>query len=100
MSDQLKFPPPLPGEYHEYYESYIARVNPETLEQDFASQPDQFNELLADLPEGEDSKLHEPYTWTLKQLMGHMIDCERIFSTRMLRIASGDTMPMPGMDQN
>ena len=57
-------------------------------------------ELLGDLPEGEDAKLHEPYTWTLKQVMGHLVDTERIFSTRLLRIAANDPTPNPGFDQD
>ena len=66
----------------------------------FESQDSELQDLLGDLEPGEDSRLHEPYTWTLKQVVGHLIDCERIFSMRMLRIAVGDETPIPGIDQN
>jgi len=41
-----------------------------------------------------------PDKWTVKEVFGHMIDTEWIFSYRMLRIARGDTTELPGMDQN
>lgn len=95
-----KFAPPAPSEYAEYYETYISRFQPDDFLAAFENQVQQLRDLFSDLPAGEDSKRHEPYTWTLKQLMGHLIDCERIFSTRLLRIAVGDTTPIPGIDQN
>ena len=95
-----KFSPPRPGEYHEYYAGYISRVDPTSFFKDFKSQPRQLQQLLGKISNAEAEKLHEPYTWTLKQVMGHIIDCERIFSTRLLRIAIGDEAPIPGIDQN
>ena len=95
-----KFAPPTANEYANYYQQYIEKFRPEDFLSAFESQTSELSELLATLPEGEDSRLHDPYTWTLKQLMGHLIDCERIFSTRLLRIAVGDTTPIPGIDQN
>ncbi len=92
--------PPAADEYHEYYEAYVGKFRADDFLAAFEAQNEELRGLLGNLPAGEDSKLHAPYTWTLKQLMGHLIDCERIFSTRMLRVAVGDETPMPGMKQD
>ena len=67
---------------------------------EFRAQADLLDGLLGKLNDAEVSCLHAPYTWTLKQVMGHIVDCERIFSTRALRIGVGDETPIPGIDQN
>ena len=92
--------PPAAHEYNAYYEQYVGKVPSGDFTTMFAGQPEMLQDLLGNLPAGEDSQLHEPYTWTLKQVIGHLIDVERLFSTRMLRIGVGDETPMPGMDQN
>jgi len=100
MSTTLrKITPPTSDEYHEYYEGYISKVGKDVLAQ-LEEQPNQLKELLGKLEPGEESRLHEPYTWTLKQVVGHIIDCERAFGSRMFRIAAGDQSPIPGIDQN
>lgn len=100
MNSPIQFTPPKSSEYHAYYEQYINRVETDDFLKSFEAQPAVLRELLGDLETGQDECLHEPYTWTLKQVMGHLIDCERIFSTRMLRIAVGDKTPIPGIEQN
>ncbi len=99
-SSETLFHPPASDEYHEFYEKYINSFEAAEFLRLFESQEAALQEVLGDLEPGEDSRLHEPYTWTLKQVVGHLIDCERIFSMRMLRIAVGDETPIPGIDQN
>ncbi|TWT75149.1 DinB family protein [Allorhodopirellula solitaria] len=43
---------------------------------------------------------HAPYTWTVRQVMEHCVDAERIWGDRMLRIAAGDTTNLPAWDEN
>lgn len=91
---------PEANECDAYFHSYIDKFQGDDLIAEFESQPAALSELLSNLPEGEDAKLHQPYTWTLKQVMGHLIDTERIFATRLLRIAASDPTPNPGFEQN
>ncbi len=91
---------PTSNEYHEFYHKYISKIESDDFLAAFERQPKELKSVLGNLEPEEESKLHEPYTWTLKQVLGHLIDCERIFSTRMLRIAVGDETPIPGIDQN
>lgn len=97
---RTKFATPAAAEYADFYQQYIGKFTPEDFLSAFESQISEMRELFGGLPEAETSRLHEPYTWTLKQLIGHLIDCERVFSTRMLRIAAGDNTPLPSFEQN
>ncbi len=56
--------------------------------------------LLSGVAERDASVCHPPYTWTIKQVVGHLTDTERIFGYRALRFARGDATPLPGFDEN
>jgi hypothetical protein len=56
--------------------------------------------LLKDLPEKESLALHAPYMWTVREVIGHITDAERIFAYRALRFARGDATPLPSFDEN
>ena len=89
---------PDQSEYAPYYHQYVSKVPEGDFLTVFAKQPEPLQQLLGDLPDGEESKLHEPCTWTLKQVLGHLIDVERIFSTRLLHIGVGVQQILPGID--
>lgn len=91
---------PDPSEHHEYFLTYIDKLPDADFVATFSQQPKILESLLGNLPPGEDEKLHDPYTWTLKQVVGHLIDTERIFSTRLLRIAVGDETNNPDFEHN
>ncbi|WP_165226397.1 DinB family protein [Aquisphaera insulae] len=52
------------------------------------------------LSEAESLVRHEPYTWSLKQVLGHIVDCERVFGFRAHAIARHDPAELPGFDEN
>jgi hypothetical protein len=87
-------------EYAAYYGKYIDLV-PET--DILATLDKQLDELLAffrGIPESQGDVCHAPYTWTVKEVIGHLTDGERVFGYRALRFARGDTTPLPGFDEN
>ena len=55
---------------------------------------------LCTISETESMQLHAPYTWTLKEVVNHLSDCERVFSYRALWIARGGSMPLVPFDEN
>jgi hypothetical protein len=87
-------------EYFEYYDTYVRLVRDGECLALFESQVEELRTFFARVSDAEASVLHPPYTWTIKQVVGHLIDAERIFADRLHRFASGDPQPQPGMDQD
>lgn len=87
-------------EYFEYYDTYIRLVPDGQCLALLHSQVDELRSYFAEVTEAEASVPHPPYVWTIKQVVGHMIDAERIFADRLHRFASGDPQPQPGMEQD
>lgn len=100
MTTATKFSTPAENEYDSYYHQYISLFQPQDFVSEFRSQPQQLVELFQDVDAAELQKPHDPFTWTIKEVVGHLLDCERIFSTRALRIGVGDETPIPGISQN
>ena len=93
---------PRPGssEYAEPYRPYVALVPEAEILPVMRAQLVSELAPLRTVPEAEFSRRHAPYTWTIKQVLGHLIDGERIFGCRALRFARGDRAPLPGFDEN
>ncbi|MHC5211961.1 MAG: DinB family protein [Planctomycetota bacterium] len=88
---------PDPTEHAAYFGSYIAQVPDGDLLATLARQRDELHALLAPL-DASAGRPYAPGKWSVAQVLGHVIDCERIFTTRALCIARGDTTELPGFD--
>lgn len=60
----------------------------------------QINETLAPLTEAQASFRYAASKWSVKQVVGHMIDVDRIFAFRALAISIGEQQPLPGFEQD
>ncbi len=100
MAQQTAHRPPTDSEYAEYYGLYIGRVPDGDIVEYLEMQTGQFREVLGAIDEQAAGIVHPPYTWTIKQVVGHLIDGERVFGYRALRFASGDERPILGMEQD
>jgi hypothetical protein len=90
---------PGPGEYSASFAGYVARVGQdEDILAVLASQLDQVTTRLSNVPETRGSYRYAPEKWSIKEMVGHLSDTERVFSYRALRIARGDTTPLPSFD--
>lgn len=87
-------------EYAPHYEKYLAKVTDGDILPALESELAKTMALLRAVPAKEAGVLHPPYTWTVRQVVGHLIDSERVFGYRALRIARGDATPLPGFDEN
>lgn len=95
-------PPARPAltEYNAFYQTYVAEVPGEDVLAELAAQRDSTAALLATIPEAKAGYRYAEGKWSIKEVIGHVADAERVFSYRALRIARGDTTPLPGFDEN
>ena len=91
---------PEPSEYAEFYEKYIALVPQGDLFATLEKQLNQYKPLLGKLTEPQSEFRYEPAKWSIKEVVGHVTDTERIFAYRLLRIARGDQTPLSGFEQD
>lgn len=91
---------PEANEYAPYYERYISLVPDADLIETLERQGAETLALLRGLSEEQGAHRYEPGKWSVKQLVGHVNDGERLFSYRALSIARGDRAALPGMEQD
>lgn len=91
---------PTADEYTPYYGTYVGKVPEGDVRELLRSQEPQMVELISSYSEERASTGYGPGKWTLKEVLLHISDAERVFSYRLLRIGRGDTTPLPGFDQD
>jgi hypothetical protein len=94
--------PARPGadEYAPYYERYVSLVPDADLVGTLERQGAETVALLRSLTEERGAHRYAPGKWSVRQLVGHVCDGERIFSYRALAFARGDSQALPGMEQD
>lgn len=98
--DTLAIARPEKREYIPYYEKYVGLVSHSNILAGLASQIDATLNLLNTISDDQSLYRYAPGKWSIKENVGHMIDTERIFGYRALRIARGDKTPLPGFEQD
>lgn len=91
---------PAPDEYAPYYKRYIDLLPEGDLLGLLEEQRDETLALMSGLSEEEASRRYAPGKWSLKEVLGHVIDTERIFAYRALCISRGERRALPGYDQD
>ncbi len=91
---------PAEGEFLPYYERYIALVPEGDVLATLESQMKETQALLYGLPASMSTYRYAPDKWSVNELLGHLIDSERIFCARALRFARKDPTPLPGFEQD
>ena len=91
---------PEAGEYAEHYATYISKVPGTNVLGILESQRLHMSQLFAGRSERDGNFRYAPGKWTIKEVLGHITDTERIFTYRALRIARGDQTPLPGFEQD
>lgn len=89
---------PRPGEYAPYYRTYVDRVPQGDVLDPLAREA--AHAALLGLDDRQAGFRYAPGKWSLKELLGHVVDTERIFQVRFLRIVRGDETPLPGFEQD
>ncbi len=89
---------PETTEYAPYYEKYIVLVPKEDVVATLSRQLDETLSTLRGLTETQADSRYAPGKWSIKELVGHMIDTERIFAYRALRFARNDQATLAGFE--
>jgi uncharacterized damage-inducible protein DinB len=88
------------NEYPAFYETYISLVQNHDPVAQLEQQLEDTLALLRGISETESEQRYATDKWSLKQVLGHIIDAERVFAYRALWFARGNQTPLPGFDQN
>lgn len=91
---------PAHTEYSEFYAGYIRLVPEDDVLNVLEQQLIEISDFWRRIPESEAAVIHPPYAWKIRQVLDHLVDGERIFGYRLLRIARGDSTPLPGFDEH
>ncbi|MED4752030.1 DinB family protein [Brevibacillus choshinensis] len=89
---------PTKDEYSAYYGTYIDLVPAGDLLQSLSLQMEETTKKFSALTEEQEAHRYAPDKWSVKEVLGHIIDTERIMSYRLLRFARGDETPLTGYE--
>lgn len=90
-----------PDEYAGFYEGYIKQVTEEyTLLEELEISVHRFIKFVQNLPMDKFDYRYAEGKWTIKDIIQHLIDAERIFAYRALRFARRDQTPLPGFEED
>lgn len=91
---------PEKSEYDPYYEGYVSLVPEEEIIPVLDRQSEELQQALRPVPEERGMYAYGDGKWTIKELLGHIIDGERMFAYRVFRIGRGDQTPIEGFEQD
>lgn len=91
---------PHPSEYGEFYRGYVERVPNGDLAEALASQFAVTRGVLATIPPDRETHRYAADKWSVREVVGHLIDTERVFAGRALWVARQPGVELPGMDQD
>ena len=91
---------PEPDEYAEYYHGYVLQIENDDILSVLNEQTAETEKILFGISEEKGGFRYAEGKWSIKELIGHLIDAERIFAYRVLRISRGDKTPIEGFDQD
>jgi len=91
---------PEKTEYAEYYEKYVSLVTEREIVAAMQNQIAEFTDIFALITEEQGTFAYAPDKWSINELVGHLIDGERVFAYRALRFSRADKTPIEGFDQD
>ncbi len=91
---------PLNSEYQPYYETYISKVKEDDVLSFMEEQLIRFINLFESVLKEKENYSYAAGKWSIKEVLGHITDSERVFAYRALCIARGEKKSLPGFDQN
>jgi hypothetical protein len=91
---------PTETEYASYFQNYVGQVNESDVMAVLRAEIDDLDVLLNRVPKEKETWAYAEGKWTIREVIGHLIDGERVFGYRALCIARGETQNLPGFEQD
>lgn len=91
---------PIPGDYSGYYNDYVKLVEGDDIIKVLYQQNKKTQDILNSFSEHKGNYRYADTKWTVKEVVGHLIDTERVFAYRALCIARGEKKSLPGFEQD
>ncbi|WP_420581025.1 DinB family protein [Reichenbachiella sp.] len=91
---------PESNEYHDFFAGYVSQVGNDNVLERIKSQKDEFIQFIKAIPDDRYNYAYAEGKWTVKQLLRHIIDAERMFGYRAMSIARGEKAKLPGFDDH
>ena len=84
----------------DFYQGYIHHIEEGDVNKNLRKNTRQFKKFLKDIPRKKINHAYADGKWTIREILQHLIDAERVFSYRALRFARKDRTPLPGFDES
>ncbi len=91
---------PTDSEYAPFYQGYVDRVPDVDVMGVLEAQVDEVRRMAASVSAERETYRYASGKWSIRQVVGHLTDAERVFGYRAFRISRGDRTPLPGFDEN
>jgi len=91
---------PSPDEYAPFYGTYLDALKGEDALAALAEGLEAMTTLLAAVPADREEYRYAPGKWSVREVVGHILDAERVFALRALTFARGDPGPLPAFDED
>jgi hypothetical protein len=91
---------PHPSEYDPYVEEYVSEVSEAEILPVLAAQPRELRRALAAVGEERAGFRYAPGKWSIREVVGHLTDAERLFAYRAMCFARGDRQVLPGFEED
>lgn len=91
---------PYLSDFPTFYQGYVKTIESDNILQTLKGQQEKTKSFFNDLSEEKANYAYAEGKWTMKEVLGHLIDTERVFVFRALSFARGEAQPLPGFDEN